>query len=111
MPAELSTENALSFPLEQRIITVGRDPSCDIRLKGFGVSSFHARLFLDEERVIIEDMENSSGILIDGRLVHREELASGSILAIGVNKLSITIASASLVIRRMNEPENSTGPG
>jgi ABC transport system ATP-binding/permease protein len=107
MPADLSTKNALCFPLEQRILTLGRDPSCDVRLKGVGVSHIHARLHLAPDQVVIEDMENSSGILLDGRLVHKETVASGAILTIGVNKLSITIASPSLIITQINEPEYS----
>jgi ABC transport system ATP-binding/permease protein len=107
MQADLSTKHALSFPVEHRLLTMGRDPSCDIRLKGVGVSRFHARLHIDPERVVIEDMENSSGILLDGRLAHKQELLPDSILTVGVNKLSITITSSSLMIRQLNEPEYS----
>jgi ABC transport system ATP-binding/permease protein len=105
MAADLTTKNALRFSLEERILTIGRDASCDIRLKGIGVSRFHARLHLSSDAAAIEDMENSSGILLDGKLVHKEPIVSGAIVTIGVNKLSMTIVSSSLIISQINEPE------
>jgi ABC transport system ATP-binding/permease protein len=107
MPIDLSTKNALIFPLKPRTLTIGRDPSCDIRLKGVGVSRFHARLHLAADKATIEDLENSSGILLDGRLVHQEPVSSGSILTIGVNKLSMTISASFLIISQIHEPEYS----
>jgi ABC transport system ATP-binding/permease protein len=105
MFTDLTTENDLSFPLERRVLVLGREPSCDIRLKGVGVSRFHARLHLAPDRVVIEDMEESSGILLDGRLVKNEPVHSGSMLTIGVNRLSIIITPISLIVRKIQEPE------
>jgi ABC transport system ATP-binding/permease protein len=107
MFTDLSTENDLSFPLERRVLVLGREPSCDIRLKGVGVARFHARLHLAPDRVVIEDMEDSSGILLDGRLVHNESVPSGSMLTIGVNRLSLIMTPTSLIVRKVNDPEYS----
>jgi ABC transport system ATP-binding/permease protein len=105
MSSVLTKETAFSVPLQRCVLIIGRDPTCDLILKGVGVSHFHARLYLDTESVTIEDMENSSGVLLDGRLVKKELVPSGSTLTIGVNNLSIIVTTTSLIVRQVSELE------
>jgi ABC-type multidrug transport system ATPase subunit/pSer/pThr/pTyr-binding forkhead associated (FHA) protein len=93
-----------SFPLEPRTLTIGRDPTCHIRLKGVGVSKIHALLRMDEKETIIEDAGDTSGILINGLPAGRAPLSTGSLLTIGVNCLTVTIADGILTLAHLGEP-------
>lgn len=66
------------------IYTIGRAEDCAIRFKARakGISNHHARLTVEMERVIIEDLESSTGTMVNGRVIHRQELDDGDIVSI-----------------------------
>jgi len=49
--------------------TIGRDPGCELMLDNLGVSRRHARLREVEDRYIIEDMNSTNGVFVDGRRI------------------------------------------
>jgi ABC-type multidrug transport system, ATPase component len=99
--------NALSFSLDRGPLTIGRDPSCGLSLKGIGVSRFHAKLYVINGEAFIEDLENTSGIRINGNPTHKQGLKSGDILTIGVNKFSIGVGHSIVLLSKIDEPEKS----
>ena len=99
--------NTHTFSLDRGPLTLGRDASCDIRLKGIGVSRFHARLYMIDHETFIEDLDNTSGIRINGKPVHRQALKSGDIVTIGVNKFSIGLEPMALSLSKIDQPEES----
>ncbi|MGB7570004.1 MAG: FHA domain-containing protein [Chitinivibrionales bacterium] len=96
-----------TFSLDRGQITLGRDPSCDIRLKGIGVSRFHAKLFMDNRGAFIEDLDTASGILVNGEPAHKHVLKSGDILTVGVYKFSISFDHFTISLLKIDEPEKN----
>jgi DNA-binding NtrC family response regulator len=63
----MSEEGAFAYPLpKQGQATLGRDPTCEIRLHGFGVSRRHATLKVDAT-VQLLDLASRNGTLVGGR--------------------------------------------
>ena len=62
---------------------LGRGTDVDFRLRGTGVSRHHARLFLEGECWMLQDLGSRNGIKIDGRKHERAELENGAIFVVG----------------------------
>ena len=74
--------NELTF--EQGSFSVGRVEGNDVVLNSGTVSRNHARVFTDNNRCFVEDLNSSNGVLLDGqRIVGTAELSSGSQIRIG----------------------------
>ena len=70
------------YPLTGSELTIGRAPQNDIPLTAdLYVSSRHARVFTEEEKVFLEDVESTNGTFL--RVRDRAELAEGDEIKIG----------------------------
>jgi chromosome segregation ATPase len=61
---------------------VGRAPDSDLRIDSTSVSRYHA-IILSGRHTIIEDLNSTNGVLINGRKVNRQKLKDGDLVAIG----------------------------
>jgi len=77
----------LKFPLDQNIMTIGRDSKNDIHIRSRFISRFHARIICDQEGAIIEDMESRNGIHVNSHRVRRQQLSSGDLIDLGRTQL------------------------
>jgi len=50
-------------------ITVGRDGARDLVLADQDVSRLHARISVDDDRVVVEDTHSTNGTFVDGRAI------------------------------------------
>jgi DNA-binding winged helix-turn-helix (wHTH) protein len=76
------------IPLPGRPIFFGRDQKADIQILAPEVSRRHARLDVDSEIVVIEDLGSKNGTLVnDERIDHRRRLVSGDAIGIGPTTL------------------------
>lgn len=76
------------WPLPFGDAVIGRDPSCQVHLTDRMVSAHHARLIV-RERVELVDLNSANGILVDGQIVPRVELASGVRAVLGETELQV----------------------
>lgn len=72
-----------SFVLKQGTFTIGRDPKCDIFLSNMTVSRHHATITIDGASAQIEDAGSLNGTWIDGEVVDKAPLVSGTRVQIG----------------------------
>jgi ABC-type multidrug transport system ATPase subunit len=93
------TSSALSFPVSKRQITFGRDPSCDVRLKGIGASRFHAVVNCDPSGsgIWIQDSNSSFGIRVDGIPVKKARLTDGAVITAGVTRFKVAFDASTSV--------------
>jgi S-DNA-T family DNA segregation ATPase FtsK/SpoIIIE len=77
-----------TFDLPSGSTTVGRGPSCDVRLDDPMVSTHHARINVGDEVEIIDD-NSSNGILVGGELVPRLTLRAGDRITLGETVISV----------------------
>jgi predicted component of type VI protein secretion system len=90
-----------TFSLDKQILILGRDPRNDIAIDHPQVSRRHARITLQEDVWVIEDLESMNGTFVNGRrLVERHTLAKGD--AIGLSE------AVTLVYRKQAAPAEDT---
>jgi hypothetical protein len=72
------------FPIRKPVVVIGSDMTCDIILNYPGVLRYHARLTWDGERFMLEDLNSTTGTLLNGTpIVTPQPLDSGDAIAIG----------------------------
>ena len=69
--------------LTEGVLTVGRDPQCDIFLNDMTVSREHATLEIGPQGSIIKDANSYNGVWVNDSMVDRRLLKSGDIIQIG----------------------------
>jgi pSer/pThr/pTyr-binding forkhead associated (FHA) protein len=79
---------ARPFPLQKDAVTIGRAPDNDLvipqDLPGWEtVSRHHARLYRQGDRWIVEDLQSTNGVYVNGKRTGRNMLQDGWRLDIG----------------------------
>lgn len=70
------------------LFRIGRDPLCEIRLKGESISRRHASLRVEKARVLLLDHGSRNGVKVNGQRVYGEvEIAPGDRIEIGTESL------------------------
>lgn len=70
------------YPLGRRT-TIGRIPANDIQVDAAHVSRHHAVLLSSPEHCVLEDLNSTNGVLVNGHRVSRQILKDGDTVAIG----------------------------
>jgi len=66
-----------------RRTTLGRTPDNDIRLDANFVSRHHAVVLASNKSTIIEDLNSTNGVVVNGRRITRQPLQHGDVVSIG----------------------------
>jgi hypothetical protein len=75
------------FELSEREVVIGRSSECDIQLGVQNVSRKHARVLLQNEEYLIEDLESTNGVFVNGIKVVKCVLRNNDQIEIGGVKL------------------------
>lgn len=95
---------------DRDVVTIGRDPSCDMCLDDREVSRRHCRLARRGGRTIVEDLGSLYGVFVDGRPVTGPtELSDGQMLMIGRTVLTFHEPAGAPRLRRL-VPRRRTVP-
>ncbi|MDG5815130.1 FHA domain-containing protein [Chitinispirillales bacterium ANBcel5] len=105
---DYDAESVYYFPLDGRERTIGKDPSCAMRLAGVGVSRKHALVRCDSSKPEIFDTGSKYGIYVDGRSFQKAILKNGSILSFGVLQFAITIENKQLAFTLLSPARTVT---
>ncbi len=62
---------------------IGRAPGCEMHIDSSSVSRHHALILAGTREAIIEDLNSTNGVILNGRKVTRQVLNDGDILTIG----------------------------
>ena len=68
-------------------LTIGRLPDNGLVIDNPAVSGHHARVFLDGERYVVEDLRSRNGTYVNEKHVTRHTLQTGDVLLVGKHKL------------------------
>ena len=107
------------FKLSSKPMIIGRAPSVDILLSGHSVSRRHAKVWVENDRVMLEDLHSLNGVYVNGKPVKRANLHPGEQFVIGrivievarcdTNTAGVSIsfdASATLYRKMMDKDAN-----
>jgi len=88
-----------TFALDQPVLTIGRDPTCQIWIDAPGVSRRHAIVRLTGEgtraTAVIEDLDSTNGTFVSGRRVRQPmPLEDGQAIRLGEATLTVRSTSA-----------------
>jgi hypothetical protein len=79
---------------------IGRATGCELHIDSSSVSRHHALILLGGRETIIEDLNSTNGVIVNGRHVTRQVLSDGDLLIIG----EIHFRYAEKPARRSGEP-------
>ncbi len=74
---------------------IGRSADCEIVVDGASVSRHHALILVDSRGAVLEDLNSTNGVFVNGRRVLRERLRDGDVVTLGEAKFRVTGADAS----------------
>ena len=69
--------------LGERDVVIGRSPDCDVRFVVENVSRKHARVFFHNEEFMIEDLDSTNGIFVNGIKIVRCSLRNNDQISLG----------------------------
>jgi chromosome segregation ATPase len=62
---------------------IGRASGCELQIDSSSVSRHHALVVVGPREAVIEDLNSTNGVLVNGRKVNRQQLADGDAITIG----------------------------
>lgn len=68
-----SLQDGNEISLTRQNSLVGRELECDISLDSGHISRYHAKLILEQDGVIVEDLNSTNGTYINGRRINKPE--------------------------------------
>jgi pSer/pThr/pTyr-binding forkhead associated (FHA) protein len=94
-------------------LLIGRLPECDVLLQDALVSRMHARISVQHDSVVVEDLHSTNGVYVNGlRVGHSTALREGDRVLIGTTEISMfeTRDSSSTRIRQARRASSSPPP-
>jgi chromosome segregation ATPase len=89
----IDCENPVSHVLARRT-RIGRAAGCELQIDSSSVSRHHALLLLGPRDTVIEDLNSTNGVLVNGRKVTRQVLSDGDSLTFGETKFRYFVRPA-----------------
>jgi pSer/pThr/pTyr-binding forkhead associated (FHA) protein len=80
-------------PVGENEVSIGRSPENGIMIDNPAVSHFHARVFSEEGRLMLEDFGSLNGTFVNGQRVKMVTLNAGD--SVGIGKHTIVVSESS----------------
>lgn len=95
---QLLGDDGQLYPLNQSVVELGREPSCQIVLNDHRISRHHAEIRQQTDSYILADLNSSNGTFLNGqRLVNPATLQPGDVISLGGFNLRFQAAQHSLL--------------
>jgi len=76
-------------PVGSRPVTIGRAPDNDLSVDNLAVSSYHAKIYFEAGRMVIEDLNSLNGTFVNDLRVERATLHDGDKVHIGKHIIKV----------------------
>jgi hypothetical protein len=76
-------------PVGTRPVTIGRAPDNDLSVDNLAVSSYHAKVYFEAGRMVIEDLNSLNGTFVNDLRVERATLHDGDKVHIGKHTIKV----------------------
>lgn len=92
-------------------LLIGRLPECDVLLQDGLVSRMHARISVQHDSVVVEDLHSTNGVYVNGlRVGHSTVLREGDRVLIGTTEISMFESRDSSLMRIRQARRVSSSP-
>jgi pSer/pThr/pTyr-binding forkhead associated (FHA) protein len=85
-------------------MTLGRGTTADVMVPDEAVSREHASVRVDGQTVVVEDLDSSNGILVNGKPVSQARLEHGDVIQLGSSELEVRAEDDSAAASTPTEP-------
>ena len=72
-----------------RPVTIGRSPDNDLPVDNLAVSNYHARIYFEGSRLVVEDLDSLNGTFVNDLRVERATLHDGDSIWIGKHHIKV----------------------
>ncbi len=86
---KFESEVVKEVPLSSRPVTIGRAPDNDIPIDNLAVSNYHARVYSEAGRLVIEDLDSLNGTFVNDMRVERATLKDGDSISVGKHHILV----------------------
>jgi pSer/pThr/pTyr-binding forkhead associated (FHA) protein len=76
-------------PVGGRPVSIGRSPDNDLPVDNLAVSNYHARVYFEAGRLVVEDLDSLNGTFVNDLRVERATLHDGDNIHIGKHKIKV----------------------
>jgi pSer/pThr/pTyr-binding forkhead associated (FHA) protein len=87
------------YELKPRATCIGRNPQNDIVLNDPCVSSYHAKIRMEDGSYFIYDFATTNGTWVNGRKIYRKRIVEGDIVTIGQSSFAFITPETPLSLR------------
>jgi len=87
----LMFENKLvrEVPVGSRPVTIGRAPDNDLSVDNLAVSNYHAKIYYEAGRMVIEDLDSLNGTFVNDLRIERATLHDGDKVHVGKHIIKV----------------------
>lgn len=87
----LMFENKLvkEVPIGNRPVSIGRSPDNDIPIDNLAISNYHARVYYEGGRLVVEDLDSLNGTFVNDLRIERATLHDGDSIWIGKHNIKV----------------------
>ncbi len=89
---------------------IGRAAGCEMQIESSSVSRHHALVLMSTRDVIIEDLNSTNGVLVNGRKVSRQLLNDGDLLTVGEAQFRLSVKLTPRTVDS-TPPDSPAAPG
>jgi hypothetical protein len=72
-----------TLELADGMVSIGRNPTNDLRIPDPTVSSFHCEIIIADETVLVRDLSSTNGTFINNKAIRESFLRPGEVLKLG----------------------------
>jgi pSer/pThr/pTyr-binding forkhead associated (FHA) protein len=76
-------------PIGNRPVSIGRSPDNDIPVDNLAVSTYHARVYYEGGRLVVEDLDSLNGTFVNDLRIERATLHDGDSIWIGKHRIKV----------------------
>jgi pSer/pThr/pTyr-binding forkhead associated (FHA) protein len=77
------------IPLGSRPVTIGRAPDNEVAIDNLAMSNYHARIYGEAGRLVIEDLNSLNGTFVNDMRVERATLRDGDLVQVGKHHIQV----------------------
>jgi pSer/pThr/pTyr-binding forkhead associated (FHA) protein len=76
-------------PVGARPVTIGRSPDNDLPVDNLAISNYHARVYFEAGRLVVEDLDSLNGTFVNDLRVERATLHDGDSIWVGKHHIKV----------------------